>query len=39
MGKLKKAVIPIAGLGTRMLPATKQFKRDASHCGSQLFNT
>lgn len=28
--KVRKAVIPVAGLGTRMLPATKAIQRNAA---------
>ena len=28
MNKLKKVIIPIAGLGTRMLPATKSLPKE-----------
>lgn len=28
-----KAIIPVAGLGTRMLPATKAIQRNVNACG------
>ena len=34
MQKVRKAVIPAAGLGTRVLPATKSYAQgNAPHCG------
>lgn len=36
MQKIRKAVIPAAGLGTRVLPPQRPCPRDAPHCGPSL---